>query len=383
METLKINYLTYGTGRTGGTRVLMNFANELDKMGHEVSFTTLAYNNWFHLPQDVKIISKRTKFDFARFLLHEKAYNVGLVSESSYLSATIKILNALYDISEKSDVDIATVAPTAYVASWGINSGSTPFYHMQHFETINYQSNLLKKFVLDTYYLPIYKVANSSWLSSKLKDLTGKDFPIINPAIEHDIFYPRNEQYERNENEINIVCLGKGGWKNALGVYEAVCKVRKKVKEKRVILHLFGPKPTPNIPFDGIETIFHLNLSDEELAKLYSRSDIQITFSQAESFPLPSLEAMACGCTVITTPFGVEDYAKDYENALLIEVNNVNMLVSKLLELIEDEKLREKLRKEGLNTASKFQYEIQAKLLMDNIKIAQNEYSSFKKYKFL
>jgi len=36
MEYLKINYVMYGTGRTGGKRVLLNFMNELVKQGHEV-----------------------------------------------------------------------------------------------------------------------------------------------------------------------------------------------------------------------------------------------------------------------------------------------------------------------------------------------------------
>jgi hypothetical protein len=58
MESLRINYLMLSTGRTGGTRVLFNFMNELTKLGHQVSITTFYYDKWFPLSPDIQIISK-------------------------------------------------------------------------------------------------------------------------------------------------------------------------------------------------------------------------------------------------------------------------------------------------------------------------------------
>jgi len=43
MESLRINYIIPFAVRTGGTRVLLNFMNELSKLGHEVSMSTLYY----------------------------------------------------------------------------------------------------------------------------------------------------------------------------------------------------------------------------------------------------------------------------------------------------------------------------------------------------
>ena len=63
LESFRINYIIPLAGRTGGTRVLFNFMNELSKMGHEVSMTTLHYNNWFPLSPDIKVISKKTYID--------------------------------------------------------------------------------------------------------------------------------------------------------------------------------------------------------------------------------------------------------------------------------------------------------------------------------
>lgn len=375
METFRINYIMYGLGRTGGTRVLLNFINQLSYLGHEVSITTLARNDWFPISKDVKIITKRSRIDFIEFLVKELLYKRQLFSESSYFSATLVLLKKLYNLLPDADVNVGTVAPTAYVASWKAFKGAVPFYHMQHLETINYDSLLMKKFVLDSYNLPIYKIANSSWLSLMIQKFVGAEIPVINPAIEHDIFYYREEKHNKPEYQVNIVCLAKGGWKNAKGIYDAIKIVREKELDKMIILHFFGHKPIPGIPFDGKLNIFHRDLSDLQLAALYSSCDIQITFSMAESFPLPPLEAMASGCSIITTPFGVEDYVVKDKNALIVKPNDISELVEKVILLIENNELRRELIREGLKTVDRFRYEQQVKLLVDQIKKAQDEFA--------
>ena len=376
MESLKINYIMYGTGKTGGVIVLFNFMNELVKSGYEISLTTMHYDDWFPLSRDIKIISKRTSFN--QYLLYGKL----ILFKSNELLHHVRYLKKLYDMVPNADINVATFSPTAYVASWKSMDGSVPFYHMQHFETIMFSNLLMKKFVSDTYFLPIYKIANSKWLQKKLLLLTGNEYPIVNPAIDHDIFYQRNS-HQRDGRYINIVALGKGGWKNAVGIYDAVNLVRSKFPEKEIILHFFGQSPPQGIQFDNRETIFHKNLSDDQLAELYSNSDIQVTFSRAESFPLPPLEAMACGSAVITTPYGTEDYAVDGFNALIVEPNNVEMLADKIRLLIEDEELRQKLIENGFKTASKFNYPEQTKILIKQFKQALNQYQNIELKKMM
>jgi len=100
----------------------------------------------------------------------------------------------------------------------------------------------MKKFILDTYFLPIYKVANSKWLQQKLRLIVGTEFPILNPAIEHDIFYRRNV-YKQDSRNINIIALGKGGWKNTIGIYNAVNLVRSKLPNKKLFFTFLAKGP--------------------------------------------------------------------------------------------------------------------------------------------
>jgi len=369
MESLRINYIMYGTSRTGGVRVLLNFMNELVKSGYEVSLTTMYYDDWFPLSNDINIISKKTRFN--QYLL----YGRSRLFKNNELLYHLDYLKKLHDMIPRADINVATFSPTAYVASWKSMDGSTPFYHMQHFETLFFSNLLMKKFVSDTYFLPIYKVANSKWLQKQLLLLTGTEYPIVNPAIDKDIFY-RREIHQNDDRSINIIALGKGGWKNAIGIYNAVNIARSKLPHKKIVLHFYGHRPTQGVQFDNKETIFHKDLSDDQLAELYSNSDIQVTFSTAESFPLPPLEAMACGSAVITTPFGTEDYAVDDVNALIVEPNNIEMLAEKIMLLIEDEELRHKLIENGFKTAAKFNWSDQTKILIEQFKQALNQYQN-------
>lgn len=369
---MKINFIMYGTGRTGGTRVLLNFANELSRLGHEVSITTADLKRWFSYEKDIKIYSPR----FAKVSLY-KHYGMNLLNRKirrSNLQEEINFLKKLSKAVPNSDVNIATFSPTAYIAFFK-SSFSVPFYHMQHMETLFASDADMQDLIRSTYFLPIPKVANSKWLQDRVLKLTGEKVDVLNPAIEHEIFYPR-DSITKNEKTINIVALGKGGWKNSNLVYETVKEVRgMKITDKSIVLNFFGHRVPQGILIDNRETVFHSDISDADLATLYSSSDILITSSTAESFPLPPLEAMACGTSVITTLYGVEDYAIDGVNSIIVQPNNKQEMKSAIIRLIEDESLRNNLIKNGIQTANKFHYKTQALKYQELLRNAIDRYN--------
>lgn len=76
---------------------------------------------------------------------------------------------------------------------------------------------------------------------------------------------------------------------------------------------------------------------EDDLPVLYNLAKIFIWPSFYEGFGLPVLEAMACGCPVITSNnSSLPDIVKD--NALLVESFNVNSLFSAMNSLLKDEK---------------------------------------------
>lgn len=371
LETLKINYLLVTTGRTGGVRTILNFANQLVKKGHEVSIVTNRFKDWFPLNSGIKIISNKNLVNLSHVYVDFMwTHNYPNKFLNSY-----KMLLDLYKSVTPADINIATYSKTALVALWK-SPEITPFYHMQHMETIFSRDVFERTFIKETYSYPIPKVANSIWLANLVKKLTGSNVPILNPAIEHDIFYPRKLKAE-DDKGIDIIALGKGGWKNASNIINAVQQIISEYDGKKLVrLHMFGSQQPDDFVADNVTKFFHKDISDDKLASLYSMADIQITFSTAESFPLPPLEAMACHTAVITTPYGTEDYAVDRENCLLVKPGDISDLKTAIRLLIEDETLRNKLADNGVLTARKFTYERQTIKLETYLRNAIDEFNS-------
>jgi glycosyltransferase involved in cell wall biosynthesis len=102
-------------------------------------------------------------------------------------------------------------------------------------------------------------------------------------------------------------------------------------------------------------------LSDEELRALYSSCKVFVYPSLYEGFGLPPLEAMACGAPVVASRIAAhEETLKD--KARLIEPMDEPALAKAIVELVEDEKARQSLVKEGLAHVANFSWRKTAEL---------------------
>jgi len=104
----------------------------------------------------------------------------------------------------------------------------------------------------------------------------------------------------------------------------------------------------------GVTSVHFLGyISDQELANLYAEAIALVFPSHYEGFGFPILEAMACGCPVITRRnTSLEEVGGDV--ALYIEDDSLEGLMRLLF---NDEHLRNSLRRKGLQRASKFTWE--------------------------
>lgn len=107
-------------------------------------------------------------------------------------------------------------------------------------------------------------------------------------------------------------------------------------------------------PFsDDIRSLGFVPPSD--LPNLYRAADVFVYPSLYEGFGLPPIEAMACGCPVISSPRGsLAEIVGDA--ALLIDPENVDDLKLKMIHLSSDAALREKFREAGFARATCFDW---------------------------
>ena len=248
------------------------------------------------------------------------------------------------------DVNVATYCFTAY--SVLESKKGLPFYHMQHYEPYFFDDPHVIEIAEKSYRLPLNKIVNSIWLKNQMKDRYNYDLPIVNPAIDHAVFYPRD--VERVSNEFRVICFAKElKWKGFPEALEAMKIITK--KKANVKFLAFGSEQ-PSYKSD-VAYEFVKSPSDDQLARLYSSADVIICPSWYESFPLYPLEAMACGTPIVTTPYGTEDYAFHEKNCLVVPPKDPKTLAEATLKLLNDKQLREAFRKEGPKIAKQFTWE--------------------------
>lgn len=99
---------------------------------------------------------------------------------------------------------------------------------------------------------------------------------------------------------------------------------------------------------------------DEDLVAIYNLAEVFIMPSLYEGFGLPILEAMACGCPVITSKEGsLAEVAGD--SAYFVDAYDVEDIKSGIKKVFNDKSLQEELRKKGLINVNKYSWEKTAK----------------------
>ena len=93
----------------------------------------------------------------------------------------------------------------------------------------------------------------------------------------------------------------------------------------------------------------------DDLVSIYNLATVFAMPSLYEGFGLPVLEAMACGCPVVTTKEGsIPEAAED--TAYYVDAYDVDDIASGINDVYFNQKLQKKLSEEGLKQAQKFSW---------------------------
>ena len=96
--------------------------------------------------------------------------------------------------------------------------------------------------------------------------------------------------------------------------------------------------------------------SDQDIVYLYSEADVFVYPSLYEGFGLPVLEAMACGCPVITSNVSsLPEVAGDA--AILVDPHDPKAIARAIIAVLKDDELKRELSKRGVEQAKKFSWE--------------------------
>lgn len=94
----------------------------------------------------------------------------------------------------------------------------------------------------------------------------------------------------------------------------------------------------------------------EDLARLYSGATAFVYPSLYEGFGLPILEAMGCGCPVVTSNLGSMKEIGG-EAAILVEPESIESIAGALSRVCRSKKIREEAKIKGIKRAAEFSWE--------------------------
>ncbi len=189
-----------------------------------------------------------------------------------------------------------------------------------------------------------------------------EDRILVLPSLymDYDVFRPLPDEAK----QVDVLFVGRlVANKGLFCLLEALVQVR--ATHPQVTLGLRGDGPLRGALERRIEA---LGLADhvawlprqegpDGLARLYNRARMLVCASTAEGGPRVTVEAMACGVPVISTPVGMmRELIDDGQNGLLFQWE-ADQLAAHIRRLLDDEPLRERLAAAGRESVQGFEAE--------------------------
>jgi glycosyltransferase involved in cell wall biosynthesis len=191
-----------------------------------------------------------------------------------------------------------------------------------------------------SYRLPVERIYASAYLALRVGEPGGPTIPL---GIDHRAFHARGRAPS------TVVRVGVIARRGAVKGHADLLAAWQDVRHRPIAITVVRVDPVAMPP----EATVLGPRTEPEMGEFYRSVDIFVFTSLEEGFPAPPLEAMACGAAVISTRCGgVEEYAEDGVNALLVPVGDPPALARAIDRAAADPDLRARLAAAGVRTAA-------------------------------
>jgi glycosyltransferase involved in cell wall biosynthesis len=319
-RTFRIAYLNEEADLSGGVRVILGQADALVARGHQVTIVSKGPSpDWIPTRAEWRTIDSFDQIDASAF-----------------------------------DFVIGTFWTTVPAAR--NIAGDRAIHLCQGYEgSFSFYSDRLQA-IQATYRLPIPKIVVSDHLVEVLRPWTS-DVHVVGQMIDPSFF--RSSRGPESDPLRVLVCgAHQVDLKGIDDAYGAVLHARS--HGWKVTLVRVSPwAPSREEPHDVVADEFHVALSANAMRELVHSCDVVLAASHPEEgFGLPAVEAMAAMLPAVLTSipsYLALDPAHDY--ALFAEPRNPIDLGERLMELLEDYELRDRIAMRGREVASRFRPE--------------------------
>ena len=324
----------------GGYKIVFEYANRLQKRGHEISILFLNDDalKQYHAPEFVRkmVVNYITSVEPKWFKLNEK------------ISKISNLRNNFMSSLENSDVVFATGIQTVEFVKSHFASAKK-MYLIQGYENWG----VTDEYLHETYCYGFTNIAVSNWLKEIVDQYADTETVLLKNPIDTSVYQCKLSQNERKDYTIGLLYHTE----KIKGVDYAL-KAITKLKEKypALTVKMFGMFPKPeNLP-DWFE--YKRGATQQETVEIYNQVQVFLCASVEEGYGLTGLEAMGCGACLVSTSYkGVLEYARNDYNALLSSVKDVDALVSNVSKAFENANIRNKLVKNGVDSVKAYSWD--------------------------
>ncbi|WP_050638541.1 glycosyltransferase family 4 protein [Candidatus Stoquefichus sp. SB1] len=240
---------------------------------------------------------------------------------------------------------IATVARSAIFINSIDKAKSRKIYFIQGYEDWEISEEELH----ETYSFNMKKITVSKWLKDIISKYSSSEVEYLPNGINCNIFTESKPFNTRNNYTISMLFHNSVLKGANIGI-----DVLLALKEKYPLLeaHLFG---TPKRPDSWPEWIkYTQNASPYEVSAIMNNTKVFLCTSKSEGYGLTVLEAMSCGCAIVTTKCGGINEFTTNNNTLYCEIDDKDGLIAAVSLLFNNNKMCKQFGNLSLQISKEF-----------------------------
>jgi len=247
------------------------------------------------------------------------------------------------------------------------------YFDLKGYGTFIHRPNLRDRFYFNLDYKGIKKATRIIAVSQATENdlihylnIPHERISVVYEGVDHRVFQPiPHRRYE----EPYILFVGtEHPRKNFTGLVKAFSQLKGEPRFKDLKLVKVGRAGGQEADFRGQtmgvvdalglvgEVIFTEFISGGELPAYYSGAEVFVLPSLYEGFGFPPLEAMACGCPVVTSNTSSLPEVVG-EAGIMVNPYDTDSLAQAMRRVLTDDKLRDDMVRKGLEQAKKFSWE--------------------------
>ena len=230
-------------------------------------------------------------------------------------------------------------------------------YYVQGFEPYMYPPDTedFRQALASYSLLPdLVRFTKTEWTRQEVKEKAGVDCAVVGVSLKTDLFRPRpraGPDWPTCPLKVAAMVRPNAPYREPKLTMELLRRMTQRYGAgvEAVIFGTSADEPGFAELSAGFSWTLAGVLNQEQVARFMNEVDIFVDFSSHQAMGLAALEAMACGAAIIVpSRGGAVSFARDGENALVVDTSSPDACWQALKCLIEDHNLRSRLQRNAL-----------------------------------